>query len=39
MLVVSTVIAFMQDQAKMLPCVAYVVPVVLLTEEAEDNGS
>ena len=36
MLVVSQVIALMQDQAKMLPHVADVVPIVLLTEEAGD---
>ena len=38
-LVVSPVTALMQDQAKMLPRVADVVPVMLLTEEAGDNGS
>ena len=36
---VSPVIALMQDQAKMLPCVADVVLVVLLTEEAGDNDN
>ena len=38
-LVVSPVFALMQGQAKMLPHVADVVPVVLLTEEAGDYGS
>ena len=38
-LVVSPVIALMQDQAKMLPRVADVVLVVLLTKEAGDYCS
>ena len=38
MLVVSPVIAIMQDNVKMLPCIADV-PIVLLTEEAGDYGS
>ena len=38
-LVVSLAIVLMQDQAKMLRRVADVVPVMLLTEEAGDNGS
>ena len=37
-LVISPVIAITQYQAKVLPHVANV-PVVLLTEEARDNGS
>ena len=35
----SPVITLMQHQAKMLPRVAGVMPVMLLTEEAGDNGS
>ena len=37
--VVSSVIALMQDQAKMLPRVPDVVPVMLLTEEAGDYSN
>ena len=39
MLVVNPVIALMQHQQNMLPRVADVVPIVLLTEEAGDNGN
>ena len=39
MLVVSPVIALMQEQAKMLPRVFDVVPIVLLMDEVGDNGN